>query len=419
MRLFLESIKPWSAVLLIVLLSIATIDAAVAKDVPLIRVGLSGRLGGGSALAVWSDSPMLISQGDDGKLIVRTGPQSTYRITVCSTGMELDSLDGKDWQTVGRYPYPLVFSPTDDHGIKIAKLVPAGLDKSIPLRYRGTLTVRKRPDGLLSVVNTVDLENYLYGVVAPEMGGNAPDEALKAQAIASRTYALGNLGRFAADGFDVDDSTRSQQYQGMDGETSATIAAVDDTRGKVLVYQGKLIDAYFCTDCGGVTAVDDSGQHPYFQAVVDSPGDGQPDYAAVSAYHDWDCDFTQAQLTALLDKDPRTRVANFASLTVDSLDASGRIKTATVSDLDGTMKSVTGPELREILGYDTLRSTRVSLTVKSTGDYVFHGHGWGHGFGMSQVGATAMAGPPYNKSCVDILTHYYVGAEIVDYSDLQ
>jgi stage II sporulation protein D len=250
------------------------------------------------------------------------------------------------------------------------------------------------------------------------MGGNAPSDALKAQAIASRTYALGNLGRFEADGFDVDDSTRSQQYQGMDGETPATIEAVDDTRGKVLVYQGKLIDAYFSQDCGGVTAIDESGEHPYFQAVVDSPGDGQPEYAAISAYHDWDCRFSQDELTKLLDKDPRTRVANFTSLTLDSLDASGRIKTATVSDNDGTMKTVSGPELRQILGYDTLKSTRVSLTVKSNGDYVFHGHGWGHGFGMSQVGATAMAGPPYNKSYVDILTHYYVGTRIVDYSDI-
>jgi len=340
-------------------------------------------------------------------------------VTPCSTGIQLDTLDGKEWQTVGRYPYPLIFASADAHGLKIAKIGSGGLANSIYHRYRGTLTIRKRPDGLLSTINTVGLEQYVYGVIAPEMGGDAPAEALKAQAIASRTYVLENRGRFAADGFDVDDLVHSQNYSGIDGESPSVIAAVDATRGKVLTYNGKLIDAEFSDDCGGVTAVDDSGEHPYFKAVVDSPGDGQPEYAPLSKNHDWDCDFSHDDLTALLNKDPRTRVSNFTSLSLDSLDASGRIKTATVSDNDGTMKTVTGPELREILGYDTLKSTRVNLTVRANGDYVFHGHGWGHGFGMSQVGAIAMAGDPYNKTCEEILAHYYVGTKVVDMGDVK
>ena len=415
MRSFLQSVTTSVSIFLGVCLlwNLAPLPA-MAKDLPPIRVGLSRALGGANALAVSSEAAMLISQGDNGKLIVRGGEGSTYRVVPCTSGLQLDALDGKDWQTVGRFPYPIVFACVDTNGLKIGKLGSGGLSTSTLHRYRGTISIRKRPDGLLSTVNTVDVEDYVYGVVAREMGGEAPTEALKAQAVASRTYVLGNRGRFASDGFDVDDSTRSQQYDGVDGETPATIAAVDDTRGKVLTYQGKLIEAEFSSDCGGVTAVDDSGEHPYFQAVVDSPGDGQPDYAATSSYHDWDCHFTEHDLVALLNKDPRTRVANFTSLSLDSMDASGRIKAATVSDNNGTMKTVTGPELRQILGYDTLRSTRVSLTVKANGDYVFHGHGWGHGFGMSQAGAAAMAAPPYNKSYVDILAHYYVGARIMD-----
>jgi len=393
--------------------------SVAAKDLPPLRVGLSRAMGGGTSLAVSGDGAMLISQGDNGKLIVRTGEGATYRTITCPTGIELDALDGKEWQTVGRFPYPLIFTSVDSRALRIAKIGSGGLLNSTFHRYRGTLTVRKRPDSILSVVNTVDVEAYVCGVVAPEMGANAPAEALKAQAIASRTYALRNRGRFAADGFDVDDSTRSQQYQGVDGESAATDSAVDETRGKVLTYDGKLIDAEFSEDCGGVTAVDNTGDDPYFQAVAETAGDGQPDYGALSPYHDWDCHFSQDELTALLSKDPRTRVKNFTSLSIDAHDASGRIKTATVSDNDGTMKTVTGPELREILGYDTLRSTRVSLTVRSNGDYVFHGHGWGHGFGMSQVGAAAMAGPPYNKSYVEILMHYYVGTRIVDDGDVK
>jgi len=415
----MRSFQHFTTLLAVPVLTILAAFPVAAKDLPPLRVGLSRAMGGGTSLAVSGDAAMLISQGDNGKLIVRTGEGATYRTITCPTGIELDALDGKEWQTVGRFPYSLVFSSADTRALRIAKIGSGGLLNSTFRRYRGTLTIRKRPDSILSVVNTVDIEAYVYGVVAPEMGADAPPEALKAQAIASRTYALRNRGRFAADGFDVDDSTRSQQYDGVEGEKPGTVAAVDDTRGKVLTYDGKLIEAEFSNDCGGVTAVDSSGEHPYFQAVAETPGDGQAEYAALSKNHDWDCHFSQDELTALLRKDPRTHVTNFTSLSIDALDASGRIKTATVSDNDGTMKTVTGPELREILGYDTLRSTRVSLTVRSNGDYVFHGHGWGHGFGMSQVGAAAMAGAPYNKSYVDILMHYYVGTRIVDDGDLR
>ena len=79
---------------------------------------------------------------------------------------------------------------------------------------------------------------------------------------------------------------------------------------------------------------------------------------------------------------------------------------------DGTTKTVTGPQLRRILGYDVLRSTLVTMTVLPDGNYQFQGRGWGHGLGMSQEGAVAMASPPYRKTCTDILRHYYVGTTL-------
>ena len=97
---------------------------------------------------------------------------------------------------------------------------------------------------------------------------------------------------------------------------------------------------------------------------------------------------------------------------IDGLDPSGRITTATVAGADGTLKTVSGPQIRQILGYDTLRSTRVVLTRLQDGSYRFDGKGWGHGMGMSQDGAVSMAGPPYRKSYREILKHYYVGVTL-------
>ena len=101
------------------------------------------------------------------------------------------------------------------------------------------------------------------------------------------------------------------------------------------------------------------------------------------------------------------------------MDASGRITTATVAGADGTMKTETGPQLRQILGYDTLRSTLVTLTITADGDYQFDGKGWGHGMGMSQDGAVSMAGAPYRKTFKEILQHYYVGTQLVSDSTIR
>jgi stage II sporulation protein D len=279
-------------------------------------------------------------------------------------------------------------------------------------RYRGSLTVEQASSDLLQLINTVPLEQYLYGVIPAEIGTDVPLEAMKAQAVAARTYALKNRGKFAAEGFDLDDTTRSEGYAGADGETPQSDAAVDATRGLVLTWHGALIDAPYSTDSGGMTACDTSGTCPYLQAVRDAPAADGPDYAADDKYHTWTLTDTPQQIQAALARDPRTRVSDFQSLTLNGMDASGRITTATVLGKDGSAKTVTGPQLRAILGYDVLRSTLVTLKVLPDGDYQFQGKGWGHGLGMSQDGAVAMASAPYDKSYRAILSHYYVGTTV-------
>jgi stage II sporulation protein D len=121
--------------------------------------------------------------------------------------------------------------------------------------YRGSLRVTVNPRGLLTVVNRVDLEEYLYGVVPAEMGPRRYDEveALKAQAVAARTYALAHRGQFESEGYDLCATPRCQVYSGLSVEDSLSSAAVEATRGLVLAHDGHFADALFVSTCGGRT----------------------------------------------------------------------------------------------------------------------------------------------------------------------
>jgi len=139
--------------------------------------------------------------------------------------------------------------------------------------YRGSLRILVNPRGLLNVVNRVDLEEYLYGVVPAEMGPKRFDaiESLKAQAVAARTYALAHRGQFEAEGYDICPGPKCQAYGGAAAEDPLSTAAVDGTRGLVLAYQGQFADALFVSTCGGMTEnvenVFAGGPVPYLVSV--------------------------------------------------------------------------------------------------------------------------------------------------------
>ena len=121
--------------------------------------------------------------------------------------------------------------------------------------YRGSVRVSVNGRGTLNVVNRVDLEEYLYGVVPAEMGPKRFDEleALKAQAIAARTYAMAHRGQFEAEGYDLCATPKCQVYSGLSSEDPLSNAAVDATRGLALASEGKFADALFISTCGGRT----------------------------------------------------------------------------------------------------------------------------------------------------------------------
>jgi stage II sporulation protein D len=214
--------------------------------------------------------------------------------------------------------------------------------------YRGTFTVTT--DGKkLTLVNTVPLEQYLYAVVPSEMPRTWLPEALKAQAVAARSYAL--AVRKTTGAFDVYPDTRSQVYGGVSAESPTTTAAVDATAGGVLTYGSKVATTYFCSTSGGRTAaINDvwkSPPVPYLVSVADP-------YDSLSPYHDWGpLAFSPAKLKKLL------KVPGRLLDVQTTVNASERVDTVQAMGETGE-KVMSGAEVRTALG---LRSTWFSVGV--------------------------------------------------------
>ncbi|HEX7626281.1 MAG TPA: SpoIID/LytB domain-containing protein [Gaiellaceae bacterium] len=208
--------------------------------------------------------------------------------------------------------------------------------------YRGKLLVSG--DGkLVQVIDTVGLENYVKGVVPAEMPSNWSPEALKAQAVAARSYALANLRKKSP--FDLYGDTRDQVYGGIAAESPSSTAAVDATKGEVMLFNGKVADTLFFSTSGGRTAsaLESTGiAVPYLVPVADP-------YDTLSPYHDWG--------PVVLDA---AKVAKQLKLSAPIGDvqvtdgASGRARTVTVVADDDSQVTLTGNQVRTVLG---LRST--------------------------------------------------------------
>ncbi|GDX72076.1 hypothetical protein LBMAG39_05090 [Cyanobium sp.] len=299
-------------------------------------------------------------------------------------------------------------------------------------RYRGRLQLRLEA-GQLQVVNHVPLETYLPSVVGSEMPASWPLEALRAQAVAARTYAL--KARKPAALFDLQATTASQVYKGVEAETPSTRAAVEGTRGLVLTYDDALIDAVFHSSSAG-SATESSGQLwprqlPYLVSV--------PDFDRESPVRDW-----RQPLDAALLGRAFPELEAVTAIEVVSTTATGRVRQARVLGPSGQLL-LSGAQLRSRLG---LKSTWVrfelvpmvapqaeaplaavtlpplpALTLPPPAtptlevlQLVAVGRGYGHGIGMSQWGALGLA--RQGESFAAILRHYYRGTQLRPYGQL-
>lgn len=272
-------------------------------------------------------------------------------------------------------------------------------------RYRGALELRHKGGGL-TAVNIVPVDDYLRSVVPEEMPVDWPAEALKAQSVAARSFALASRGRHAGEGYDLCTTTHCQLYTGTAAEKSASNAAIKATRGEVLTYGGKPIEALFHTDSGGMTenSEDVWGSHvPYLRAAKDTPAKTMPWTKTISRAD------LERKLAAKGHDIGKVRSLALSPLTIGRAakdrTASGRVKTMTVKGTKGTV-TLSGTTWRSLLG---LKSTL--FDAKLTKDAVtFTGYGSGHGLGISQWGAERMAAK--GASYAEILHHYYTGTTL-------
>lgn len=215
--------------------------------------------------------------------------------------------------------------------------------------YRGSLRLFKEI-GTLQAVNVLDLEKYLASVVGSEMSSKWPLEALKAQAVVARTYALDKMNEHKKLNFDVLGSYQDQAYEGIEGESPSTEEAVASTQGQVLTYHGEIITAYYHADCGGRTEKGENvfpGELPYLQSVRCPYGEGSP-------YAHWTKTYTFAELSERLG-------LPIQNLSITKDPTTGRVSTVLLSTPTGP-NALTGHELRKLLGTRDLRSTNFDAT---------------------------------------------------------
>jgi stage II sporulation protein D len=270
-------------------------------------------------------------------------------------------------------------------------------------RLRGGLEVRRVPGGL-QVVNSVPLEHYVAGTLGREVHPGWEAEMLKAQAVATRSYALYRAAASRDAAFHLEGDTSGQVYGGADAETPAVVAAASATRGEYLAWGGEPILAAFHSASGGRTA---SAEEVWGRPV--------PYLLSVPVDHEEDSPDTYWRVTLPGTKLGRalaplgTDVGPVRELRVVERSASGRARSVQVRGRDGA-RQIEARALRRALGADVIRSTL--FETRSNGDgIVIVGSGHGHGVGMSQWGAQAMAkaGAGYRE----ILGAFYPGAELV------
>lgn len=260
--------------------------------------------------------------------------------------------------------------------------------------YRGRTQLVSTGKGL-TAVNHVNLEHYLYSVLGAEMSPNWPLEALKAQAVAARSYALHKIGESRKGIYDVDDTTGSQVYKGLTSEATTTHQAVNETAGQVMAYGGQIILAVFHSSSGGHTEnVEDiwSQPLPYLRGVAD--------YDTGAPVFEWTKYFSVSELSRKI-----SGVGKIVAMTPERTTPQGRVVTMVVRGVSGS-KRVSGNTLRQALG---LKSTLFVVNQTSNGFQV-SGRGYGHGIGLSQWGAHNLAARGTNYQ--QILSHYYQGATL-------
>ncbi|MFT5443043.1 MAG: SpoIID/LytB domain protein [Myxococcota bacterium] len=331
---------------------------------------------------VVTDEPWVEIRGQVG------GP---VRITAAKGGLAIDGRKvGREWRSSDNSPF-------------VIKTAGGG-----NLKVRDGLVVRRSAGGV-SVNNRVSLENYVAGTLGGEMISSWEQAALRAQAVACRSYVLYQMGERTGEPYDVSADVLSQRYLGVRGESNPGWRAVRATTGEILSYAGRPALAAFHSASGGhsASAAEVWGTRvPYLTSAPVSYEDDSPDTFWRVAI----ADEIMAEGLATLGH----RIGKIEQIKVVKRSSSGRVGKLRFRGTKGRA-TVTGREIRQVLGSVTIRSTLFEIK-RGDGQVVFVGSGHGHGVGMSQWAAQGMAqeGEGYRE----ILGKFYPGTDIVKVVDL-
>lgn len=263
------------------------------------------------------------------------------------------------------------------------------------IHYTGEIEVWKGQDGLY-VINEIPFEDYIKSVVLAEVGTNWEMEALKAQAVVSRTYAVYQKNANGNPYYHLTSSVLHQAYKGNSSDTRIAYA-VEKTSGEILTFNNKPIEAFYHSTAGDRTELPEEvfgKSYPYLKSVEAS--------CETSPYWVWERKMPVSELERSLN------VSGVKNITIKSLTATGRVKELRI-DADSGQDTIKATELRKLLGWQKLPSTNFGL-VRDGDSVIFEGKGFGHGVGLCQWSALEMA--KKGKSYREILSFFYPGTEI-------
>lgn len=410
--------------ILIILFSLSYYAHAVGSngEYDSIKIGLFFDSTAKKSITLSSDSGLVVGYTTDTFEFFEIGPFEDTSITVSIDDAGLMSIDG-------------LYQNTENHHLEIYAYDNIVNVNGAP--YRGYIILTNK-NGTIQVVNEVDIEEYLYSVIGKEMSPSWHIEALKAQAICARTYAINNWNKYASKGFNLCATQMSQVYPGIASETESTVRAVEETRGQIVKYNGRIAETFFYSSSGGKTADVKyvwGSSFPYL-VCVDDPYEDEKESSSV-----WSVTFTKADIQKKL-SNAGVDVGNVKKVYVDASD-NGTVyrviiegdkgdyvvkneRTRTFFGVKSQYYTINGEgasdntELIAISnGFNEFSKTNASNIINLLSEnseptesdtFTFNGRGWGHRIGMSQYGAKKMAEAGFSAD--KILTHYFPGTTV-------
>ncbi|MBR4508047.1 MAG: SpoIID/LytB domain-containing protein [Elusimicrobiaceae bacterium] len=412
---------------------------------PTIRVGLGAKISGapiGLKEIKFSPSHDFKITDNKGKILVNGKAKTWWQIIIENNKMYLVSPENKKTYI----PVSVKIAPQsqeyEGHTTIIKDLLVGHGTTWITLQdneYRGEIEFiyNKKINGIIPV-NIVNIEEYVYGVVASEMPKTFPLEALKTQAVIARTYGIKALGKHKKWGYDVCDTQNCQVYGGVKAEQEKTNSATDATCGQILTYQDSPIEAVFSSNCGGYTQssseagwsrqeylkpvsdyqdLDENNLQPYhFKELLEH---SRPAYSRFfknisPATFRWTRVLEEKQLREVIKQ--KKDIGQITAIIPLKRGRSGYVHGVKIVGKKGTLTLTKEHEIKKYLATGMLRSTYFIVQpnyekgeIKS---FIFYGGGWGHGVGLCQTGSggRASAGQDYKE----ILKHYYTDIDIQD-----